>query len=52
MEEKESNVKIEIGTNKKLTKISRLRRDSGDAVWRKKDITAELIAKEYKRNFK
>ena len=52
MELKEGNVKLESGTNCKLTKISRLRRDSGDAVWRKKDIIAELVAKAYKREFK
>lgn len=52
MKMKEGNVKLEIGTNNKLTKLSRLRRDSGDPVWRKKDINAELIDKEYKRKFK
>ena len=52
MELKAGNVKLESGTNDKLTKISRFRRDSGHSVWRKKDIIAELTNKEFKKEFK
>ena len=49
---KEGNVNLEIDTNDKLTKVSRLRRAIGNSAWRKKDIIAELVRKEYKRSIK
>ena len=52
MKLKDGNVKLEPGTNSSLSKLSNLRRDTGHAVWRKKDIIAELVGKEYKRSFK
>lgn len=52
MKVKRSSVNLEAVTNTELSKVSILRRESGLVAWRKKDIIAELVAKEYKRNFK
>ena len=52
MELKEGNVKLEPGTNTSLTKISRYRRDTGNPIWRKKDVIAELVSKAFKKELK
>ena len=49
---KAGQVHLEAKTNSELDKISKLRRGSDIVAWRKKDIVAELITKEYKRSFK
>ena len=52
MKMKSSSVNLEAVTNTELSKLSILRRESGQVAWRKKDIVAEFIAKAYRKEFK
>jgi len=49
---KATTVHLDGSSNTNLSKVSELRREAGSLAWRKKDIIAELIKKEYKRSFK
>jgi hypothetical protein len=49
---KATTVHLNSKSNTSLSKISEIRRQAGSLAWRKKDIIAELIVKEYKRSSK
>lgn len=52
MKLKEGSLKIDAKANTQLDKLSILRRESGSLAWRKRDIVAELVGREFNRRLK